>query len=253
MQRVAQSIIPFCIRAWYVLGSVAMTIFNPDPLIWLHERGIIPAYFLAHVTDVQRQIVFAVALIILMFVWFHNQRVVFEDKKPATPDMPLHEAARYIARDSVWAASRSPATDDRWVIDVDRELMSKLTMGHVWGFGRYKPDHRPAHNSVDTIPFDFFQTAEWYSYHLVTDDPPTQMWRHGKGGGIYWNVMLNRQQVEAAWPRRSLVAGLFGRSPVERLGYAPVFAKQDANYKRLLDGSNPLSAFDEIFGNKGHA
>lgn len=51
---------------------------------------------------------------------------------------------------------------------------------------------------------------------MVTADPPTHMSRNGNAGGLYRNVMLNRRQVEQAWPRKILWGRLRKKSSAQR-------------------------------------
>jgi len=232
-----------------------------DPLHWLKAGGVVSDLWHWDVSQEVRQALFAGCAFAWMFVWYHRQRIEFEENKTPTPNMPLHCVARYIARDSIWAANYPSQNDDRWVIEVDGELMSKLTMGHVYAFGAYRPDNHAGYSPVKDIPFAFLEKAEWNSHHLVTTSPPTHMWRSvTNGGGVYKNVMLDRDQVERAWPKRSWWQKLHKRSPIERINkntrphsYDAIFEKQDQNYKLIMSGKYPDASFDVSFEEASHA
>ena len=231
-----------------------------DPLRWPQALGLMEDFSWS-INPWARQTIFATAAFVWMLGWYIKQHAAFEQSRPPMPNMPLHTAARYIARDSAWAASQPASLDSHWVEQVDRELVSKLLMGRLQAFGRFKPERDIAHNATDFIPSDFFKYAEWRCWDLVTPDPPTHVWRKDeRGGGLYWNVMLDRDEVRRIWPKRSLWASFLKRSPVERLsagvkgeGYEEIFQQQDMNYKRLIEGANPLSAFDEVFAEGSNA
>lgn len=234
-----------------------------DPFRWLVQAGIVTAESTWIVSVQWRQFGLLVFAFVWLAVWYHRQLTRFEDEQPPRPDMPLHEVVQYIAKDSEWAARFPANLDDKWVIRTDRELMSQLMMGHIQAFGRLKKDRQPMENGLSVIPPGFFNEAQWHSGHMVTSDPPTHMWRStSAGGGVYINVMLNRRQVEIAWPRRSPLRMLAGRSPIDRYNragrlsgqtrtYKTIFAEQNANHAALLNGTNPLAAIDEVLAEAG--
>lgn len=93
----------------------------------------------------------------------------------------------------------------------------------------------------------FKSEAQWNSHHLVTDTPPTHMWK--EGGESYYDVHLDGARVKELWPRRGLWARLSGRSPVERIGgrdYGGMFPAQDTYYRDKEPAL--MNAFEEMFG-----
>jgi hypothetical protein len=145
------------------------------------------------------------------------------------PDMPLHIACRWIARDSVWAETYSPVHDSQWVVEVDSELMSKVLMGRIELFGRRREVSQSKGPMQHITPNDK-SLVQWDSHKLVTTEPPTHMWI--AGGTVYYTVMLDSCQVKRVWPRKSLWSRIRRRSPIERIGdYSAIFAKQDSYYR----------------------
>lgn len=220
-----------------------------DPLHWLNAVGITQGSPDWVYPAIWRQsICFALCLLWLLG-WYHRQRVAFDERQTATPDIPLYKVCQYIARDSNWAASYK-ARDDDWVGKVDSELQSKLLLGAVCAFGIYRPDHGPTQSAHNIIPRDVFEYAKWKSQDLVSENPPTHFWRDsGRGGGIWANVMLNRAQVETAWPRRSLLKKMTRQSPVERidgLEYRRIFAEQDKHYKASEAAPTQSYGYDNV-------
>lgn len=249
MRRFVSSLFDFTKALFVPAASFAAAI--DDPLRWLKGAGLVSGDLDWIFPDYWRQIGLVTFGFVWLFIWYYRQRIAFEDRKPAVPDMPLHEAARHIARDSVWAANYPAQLDDQWITRVDQELMSKLMMGHVRAFGIYKPDGDVSVMGTKEIPLGFFDHAEWYSSHLCTQEPPSHMWRSSQhGGGVYRRVKLNRRQVEDAWPHRSLLQRLRRRSPVERIGYDATFRQQDEHYRQLEAGTHGLNAIDELLGER---
>ena len=164
-----------------------------------------------------RRAIFLVLAFVWMFIWYHRQVIAFEDRQPPEPNMPLHHAALYVARQSKWAANSSASLDGHWITRVDAELISALRAGGLRAFGEYRPDAQNAEQGWREIPREFFDYAEWRSDRLGSDNPPSHMWRSStRGGGMYLWVRLDRRQVESLWPRRSLWQRLRGKSPVDR-------------------------------------
>lgn len=171
-----------------------------------------------------------------------------------TECMPLYRAFRWLVQDSKWAATYRPGDDDQWVSRGNREIQSALSMGRLRSWGFHKPHMQPADHGISEIPADFWRKAQWNSHRIVTDEPPTHIWRNGvDGGGQYRRVVLDGAAVRAAWSRRSFWEEWKGKSPVERLsrrhsdgGYAAIWQRQD-DYYRKLERSEPYGTFDALF------
>ena len=217
-----------------------------DPLHWANALGlsdgnpdwIYPAIW-------RQSICFGLCLLWLL-VWFHRNRIAFGLRQPQEPNMPLYLACRWIARDSVWAEKYDPSIDDDWVRLVDEELMAKVLQGRIDLFGKRHRLGNPTEPMQHVAPA-FKGDAQWNSHNLVSREPPTHMWQ--QGGDSYYNVSLDGSRVRSLWPKRSLLARLRHRSPIERIGgkdYGGVFPAQDSYYRE----KEPvlMSAFEELFG-----
>lgn len=221
-----------------------------DPLHWANALGlsegnpdwIYPAIW-------RQSICFGLCLLWLL-VWFHRQRIVFRDRQPQEPTMPLFLACRWIARDSVWAEKYDPALDDEWVGQVDEELMAKVLQGRIELFGKRHRHGNPSEPMQHVAPA-FKSEAQWNSHNLVSQEPPTHMWQ--QGGDSYYDIHLDGERVKQLWPKRDLWARLFSRSPIERIGgrnYRGIFPQQDAYYRDKEPAL--MSAFEQLFGKARH-
>ena len=235
----------FIFSVWGALTFAALSFI--DVVAALRDINVnVPVLWV--ITPDERRLIFLALAFLWMFVWYVRVRSKYDNAKLPAPDMPLHEAARYLARDSGWAARYPCKLDDDWITRVNQELMSKLNMKHVYAFGIYKADGKASESGAKEIPFEFFPHAKWYSCHLCTDDPPSHMWRDSEhGGGVFRRVKLNKGQVEKAWPRRSAWQRFRRKSPVERINYDEIFRNQDESYQRLENGDSHLNVFDEMF------
>ena len=211
-----------------------------DPLKSLADIGINLNLQWPITADARRAIFLALSFL-WMFVWYTRTRHAFEIASyQPSPDMPLHRACRWIARDSQWAAKFSPDHDDKWVSSVKDELMSKMLMGRLEFFGQRRVRGDNTQPLAHMIPA-FKSEADWDASKLATAEPPTHMWSTRSGGDVYYRVMLDSAQVKAVWPKRRLWARLKRQSPIERIGdYTGLFRTQDENYKATFENL-PLS------------
>ena len=227
-----------------------------DPLKWLQAFGLM--------TDQQwiiepwaRQAIFAGIAFLWMFIWYHRQRVAFEERQPAKADMPLHRALHYLAKDSRWAASYHYEDND-WPSKVGDEFMSKFRQGQLQTWGKHKTPMQARDRVEDSIPASFAKGAMARWDLLVTSVPPHHFFKPGQPGEGSWsNVRLCRAQVEAVWPSRSFLSKLLRRSPVERIdrypvrfwlgGYRNKWAQQNRFYRDLEAGILTQSAVDDAF------
>lgn len=127
MLRFARSLIDF------VGGmAVAAALFAAaigDPLHWLRAVGVVTSPFEWIISPAWRQALFAALGLAWLFWWYHKQRVAFDDRQPSIPDTPLHKAARYISRDSVWAVAQKPEDDADWPLLVDYRYYQLFSPG----------------------------------------------------------------------------------------------------------------------------
>ena len=84
----------FIVRAW-IIGVLAVgVVVNPVRLLqfmgWLK-----PGYSLP-LSPLQFQMLFAVLLLVALFIWFHRQRVAFELVRPADPKVMFTDMLRYL-------------------------------------------------------------------------------------------------------------------------------------------------------------
>jgi len=214
---------------WGALALAGLAFF--DPIKALQDLGLMSSAWVWDIGPEQRRAILLALMFVWMLGWYHRKRIAFEDRQPVTGDMPLHLVARYIARDSKWAADYAWPDDD-WVTHLNQELMSKLRRGQVQALGRMNG------RAEEDISRDFLRDAEWHSFALILGEhPPDKLYRLSRhGGGTYENVMFNRHQVERTWPKRSFHHRLKGKSPIDRInrsgedGYSAIFAKQDRAY-----------------------
>lgn len=201
-----------------------------DPLGWIHGLGFM--------TDVTwtiepwlRQSLFAAAAFGWMWWWYLGVRRKMERGHKA--DMPLHEACRWIARDSVWAA-KYRWSDSEWISRVAAEVLSKWQAGHLEIVG-IPGKSKGAHIY---LPPAMKGESEFEAHKLCSDEPPwfivssTHLTPQGRSSMFFWPA-LDRDDVMRVWPRRSIIHRLRRRSPVERIdadGYAERFRKQDKWY-----------------------
>jgi hypothetical protein len=210
-----------------------------DPLSWAHALGFMTSTHWV-IEQWARQSFFAACAFGWMWWWYLGVREQTE-RGMFKPDMPLHIACRWIARDSTWAEAYPKSQDSQWVVEVDDELMSKLLMGQIELFGRKREVGQSKGPMQHVTPNDK-SLVQWESQKLVTPEPPTHMWVGG--GVVYYGVMLDSRQVRRVWPRKSLWSRITRRSPVERIGdYSAIFAAQDSYYRDGLGFSPvPLAA-----------
>ena len=164
-----------------------------------------------------------------MFWWFHSQRERYEENHPE-PNMPFYQACRWIALHSTWAENYNSVHDDNWVANVDDEIMAKIATGRIQLFGKGARNKVINAGAMQPIPDDFTPTAQWESSKLVSDQPPVHMWQSpADGGRVFYNIMVDKRQIQRVWPKRSLLAKILRRSPLERIGnYKPIFEAQDS-------------------------
>lgn len=249
MQRFAISAYNFCSG---LCGPIAAGVAAiSDPLHWLKAVGVVSDDTVWLIPLWARQSILLAFGFIWLLIWYHKQRINFEDGRPPVPDMPLHQVARHIARDSNWAADYK-WPDDEWVIRVDRELMSKLLLGHIQAFGSYRPDNHAFAGPEREIELDFLKGAEWHAHDMVSKSPPSTIFRPiMSGGGEFKNVMFDQRQVERVWPKKNFWQRMRGQSPIDRIsrsagnGYDDIFKEQDQNHSKLT-GQYQSPTLEEI-------
>ena len=214
-----------------------------DPLHWLNALGITTGNPDWIYPPIWRQSVCFTVCLLWLLVWYHRQRVTFEDRQQ-DPTMPLYLVCRWIARDSVWAAKYDEARDGEWASRVDVELMGKVMQSRIELFGKRHECGNPA-GPMQPIPMTFKSKAQWDSNKLASQEPPTHMWQ--QGGDLYYNVCLDEKRVKQIWPRKGFMARLRRCSPIERTGdYSAIFAAQDAYYRDTEPAL--MNAFEQLFG-----
>src|ERR1700710_12661 len=103
-------------------GAIAAVVAAvTDPLKWPQAFGFMTD---VHCTTAPPtpQAIFATVAVTWMFVWYARVRHRYEATRPARPNIPLHEAVRYIVGESKWAAMQRPDEDEIWVSNVSRQL-----------------------------------------------------------------------------------------------------------------------------------
>ncbi len=201
-----------------------------DPLGWVHALG-----FMSNITWAiepwARQGFFALAAFGWMWLWYLDVRKKMDRGHWA--DMPLHQACRWIARDSVWAA-KYRWSDNEWISRVAAELLSRWQAGQFEIMG--VPDK--SRGAAIYLPPAMKGVTEFEAHKLCSEEPPWFMvsttHRNAQGGSsFYFWAALDRNDVRRVWPKRSIIDRFRGRSPIERIGtngYAEKFRKQDAWY-----------------------
>lgn len=158
-------------------------------------------------------------------LWSRSRRDYFE------PDMPLHRALRWVARDSVWAAAYR-GDDREWVEAVKLEFLSR------WHLGRFEMvgvDSAGTGGS-NYLPPAMKGSSDFNAHYMEGEEPPTHIWNaeyRTKDGRLrcFYNVCVDSRDIKATWPRRHLFARIARRSPIERLNkYDQIFVLQDRWY-----------------------
>jgi len=225
MASVIQSGRLFLQNTWVAIVAGASAIADPldvGKMIGVVEPGTDWA-----IGDFWMRAIFLAILFGWLFRWYHLTRTRYERETP-TPNIPLYLACRWIAKHSEWAAKYPAARDDEWITAVDKELMSKLLMGQIHFFGERRRSQKPREPMQYVTPADA-GILQWDSSKLASEEPPTHGWT--SNGVTYYDLHLDKAQVERIWPRRSLLARITRQSPVERIeGYQELFAKQDQSY-----------------------
>ena len=116
-------------------------------------------------------------------------------------------------------------------------------MGHLQAFGTFTDHSEPLDSGPSIIPVEFLRQAQWNSDKLATEDPPRSM-RKISGVGTYFQVSLDKRQLEKLWKPRSIWSRMRKHSPVERIGLRAIFEAQD---EAFLAQSTP-NTFDQLFG-----
>lgn len=236
---ILQSAVAF-VRGAYgaiILAAAAIS----DPLQWPKAFGLMSGVYTWPMEVWERQLLFAALAFLWLFVWFHQKRVAFEDRRPPDPNMPLHHVLRWIARDSVWA-SKYRWPEEEWVQRVAAELLSKWYLGRfeMMGVERSGPS-----GAINYLPPAMKGSTEFEVHKLCTSEPPFHMWSlEAKGSdGMprrFFQVRLDRREVTEVWPRRSLLNRLRRNSPVERTGdYKEIFRQQDEWYSKNYEHVPP--------------
>lgn len=231
MRQFTHSAWKFFCATWGALCFAAVSFV--DPVEHLKAMGLISEQWYWVIGTELRRAMFLVLAFLWMLVWYHRQRIAFEVTRPLEPDLPLHEACRWIARDSVWAEKFDPQYDMHWVELVAKELLGKVSQGRVEIFG--EPwRHWGNPEAIQPVPEVAKRSLRWEPEKLATACPPTHIWSAEPSSAIFHKVMLNRSQVRTTWPRKNLWARLWGVSPIERLGgrdYGGKFSAQDREYR----------------------
>lgn len=204
-----------------------------DPLDAAKMIGLVDPETQWVLGELAMRYLFLAAAVTWAFVWYHGVNKRMERTAP-DPNMPLHLALRWIARDSVWA-SKYHWPDDEWVERVAAELFSKWHLGRfeMLGVERTGPS-----GALNYLPPAMKGASEFEAHKLSTSEPPTHIWSlESKGNdGLprrFFQVRLDRRQVMEVWPRRSLLDKLRRNSPVERIGdYTEIFRQQDEWYSK---------------------
>ena len=226
-----------------------------DPFRWLVQAGFMTAEPAWLVSAEWRQFGLLVFASVWLLVWYHRQRIRFEESQPPTPNMPLYRVVRYVGEQSEWAAKQEARHDEKWIERVDPEVQTKLINGEIAAFGIFRPYLKPSGRGHAKIKPEFWENADWHSSHMVLADPPTHIWHSSShGGGIYTDVKLDSRQVERAWPKMSFWDRVRGKSPVARSGgYREIWKKQDERYPLIRDGEDRLedhAVYAEMFGDE---
>ena len=241
MASLSTSIVKFSRGMWaaFLAGLAAIT----DPLALVKMTGLVDQRYNWALGEEGMRAFFLAFALIWTFLWFHGVQKDIEQGS-LDPDMPLHIACRWVARDSVWAAKYEQAFDHQWPNNVDDEVMSKLITGKIEMFGRRRESNLGKGPMQYVTPNDK-DKVQWDSSKLLTAEPPTHMWV--TGGPTYSMVKLDSRQVQRVWPRKTLWHRFSRRSPIERIGiYSEIFAKQDRYYQENFGFSPiPLAAILE--------
>ena len=227
----------FIVRAW-IIGVLAVgVVVNPVRLLqfmgWLK-----PGYSLP-LSPLQFQMLFAVLLLVALFIWFHRQRVAFELVRPADPKVMFTDMLRYLARSSRWASKDS--RDDDWVKRLDREVVDKLAIGSVTAYGRKYSPNGEREFALSAIPVEFWRTASLWGFEIMNERSTQQTVHSVKAGGpAYTEIFFDRAQLRQVWPPRSWLAAIARRSPAERRGNVRDWRerdkKLDAQERAIRDG-----------------
>lgn len=244
---------PLVQSAWLFLKTlwVPVTVFAAmieDPVRWPRALGANypdPAWL---IPDQWRWTICFVVIVAWFFLWFHRSRLKFEASRPAKGDMHVHKAAQYIAQHSAWAATLSPDSDDDWPSAVSVQLLSALGSGRIEAWGRLKEPGEYYQAATLPIPIEDLKKAKWNCALFSLSEPLMKM---TCGRRSYARVMLNKEQVEVEWPRRSFRKILGHWSPIDRMslgvdggGYRSLFALQDKNYAATPYTANFVEVLD---------
>lgn len=192
--------------------------------------------YISAVTPEQRRAIFLALAFLWMFVWYWRTRSHYEDAHQE-PTMPLHLVCRWIARDSKWAAAYVPTMDDQWPLQVRSELASKIRQGRIEPFGVPTPRGRASESATSPFIPAFKESMEWEAGKLALSEAPTYMWStdHFCPVETYEAVKFDERRVRQLWPRKSAVARIRKKSPVQRCGgYKLQFKSQDGQYAQTL-------------------
>lgn len=211
-----------------------------DPLNAAKMIGLVDLETQWVLGELAMRYLFLAAAVIWAFAWYHgvNKRM---ERGASEPNMPLHQALRWIARDSVWA-SKYHWSDDEWPQRVAAELFSKWQLGlfEMMGVEKTGPS-----GAMSYLPPSMKGSSEFETHKLCTPEPPTHIWdwvnvASDKLPRRFFQVRLDRADVTRVWPRRSWLARMRHKSPIERIGdYAEIFRKQDEWYSKNYEQFPP--------------
>lgn len=249
MASVVRSSVHFVRGTWGALIAAFAAI--TDPLGIAKVIGAVPESTHWIIGETGMRAVFLAFAVAWAFVWFHGVQKEME-RGQREANMPLHQALRWIARDSVWA-SKYRWPDDQWVVRVQAEFLSKWQLGRFEMIGQ----DRRGNSGLTYLPPALKGSAEFHGHMLTGAEPPTHIWskevRTPDGlPTCFYEVKVDRREIAQVWPRRSLLARLLRKSPVERIdaeGYREIFRKQDVWYSKNY--SLPGTPLDWIFGEAG--
>lgn len=229
MASIRTSAVGFLRGAWGAIISAFAAV--TDPLGIAKVTGLVDPQTEWALGDTAMRSIFVAVAVVWAFVWYHRVQNKL-DGGHREPNMPLHLACRWIARDSVWA-SRYRWPDDEWVQRVAREFFSQWHLGRFEMLGINKDSVGAAFSYLPPVMKD---GSEFEAHKLCGPEPPTYIWNwvdptRKEKPRCFYQVRLDRDEVMRVWPRRSFLDRLRRNSPVERIGdYTDIFAQQDAWY-----------------------
>lgn len=176
-----------------------------------------------------RQALFLALGLVWLLVWYHRQRVAFEDKQPDNPTMSFPALIRYVGHKSLWAARRQKEKDGDWIKDIFSEIRRALVMEELSGYGicERRPDGS-RDLGPSKIPVSFWQNADFdpdAAYRISHEDIAEQT---KLNFAVYSSVRFDPEKVKRVWPRRGPLSAGLRRSPAERTGIVEIWSNDRA-------------------------